>query len=86
MATKAKKKSKPEEFVLMGRTRALLGEVWDIWRDSLGHTPTVAKKMMTAAVKELHQADAKIAKKKPAAKKAIKKVVKKAVKKIAKKK
>ncbi len=97
MAKTAKKTSasSPEEFVLMGRTRALLGEVWNIWRDNLGHTPEVAKRMITAGIHELHNAEKPVVKakkqlatkakaKKTAVKKAFTKTVKKA--KTAKKK
>ena len=91
MASTAKKKDvSPEDFVVMGRTRALLGEVWDLWRKDLRHTPDAAKAMITAGVKEFHKAEAgvkKTAKKKTAqAKRAVKKAVKKTARKAGVKK
>lgn len=69
-----------EDFVLMGRTRALLSEIWDHWQKNLGHTPEVAKKMMDAAIEELHAAEISGTKKAKAKKTAVKKKVQKAVK------
>jgi len=85
MATALKKKTKQsaEDFIPMRRTRALLTETWDLWRESFEQSPKIAKRVLTQGLSELHKAEKEIQKKakgyvkKPAVKK-IKSAVKKA--------
>ena len=78
MARSAKKKPKSsKEFIPMERTRALLSEIWDHWRHTLGHTPDKAKETMTAVIKEMHKAEVAALKKTLPKKKAVKKSAKK---------
>ncbi len=90
MRSNAKKKTRPsEDFVLMGNTRELLADLWDQWKADLGQTPDVAKRMMTAAINEMHTAETKAAGKLRRGGKSLKKSVKstarKAVNKVTKK-
>jgi hypothetical protein len=77
MAKTAKKHSK--DFVIMEHTRALLGEVWDQWRNKLGHTPEMAQRMMNAAIKEFHKDEKDALREFSAKKKTVKTAVKKTV-------
>ncbi len=89
MVSAAKKKTKPSEdqdFIPMRRTRALLAETWDLWRESFEQSPTIAKRIITQGLTELHKAEKEIQHKAKAATTAIKKSAVKKVKATAKKK
>ena len=73
---KRSSKKKHQDFIAMPRTRAMLSEIWEHWRTTLGQTPDAAKKLMTAAIKEMHKAEIATLKKAMPKKRAIKKKVK----------
>jgi hypothetical protein len=90
--TKASKKSNigTDDFIPMERTRALISEIWDHWRNSLEHSPDTAKRMINAAIDEMYEADAELSDKVVSIKKHVvkkaKATKKSAVKKVAAKK
>jgi len=75
----APRTKKTKDFIPMERTRAMLSEAWDHWRNTLGHTPDMAKKMLTGAIKDLHKSEVASLKKLKTKKRAVKKAVKKSV-------
>jgi len=61
MASSALKKYSPgsKDFIPMRRTRALMNELWADLRTNLDHSPDTAKRMLNAAVAEMHKTDKK---------------------------
>jgi len=85
MAQSAKKKDQfsEEEFILMGRTRALLSEAWSLWAQDLKNSPAIVKRMLEEGVKELHRTEMQVlAKSRQVARKQAAEVDKKVAKKI----